>query len=116
LQPFEAKLVRDLGLGDGTHLFPKFSSPSISKDISDALQRDTLRYLGSSFSISQWRRVTVSFSDAHRPQSIVDSSHTHIDNQIRGHTNQIAQRDYSNNSVDPAGEERGVVIDRKSVV
>lgn len=107
-RPFEHLLATALSLPDVgdrflSRLLPGISSPGTSEDISSALRRDTSRFLGSGIGIRDWRQITVGFSDAHRNPHTIEIRNIDPDNQIRGHTNEVANAHYGNTLEDPAG-------------
>jgi hypothetical protein len=111
-RPFEHLLAHALHLenaGDRflSQLFPSLTtSPISSGDISTALKRDTLKYLGSpGVGLRDWRHITVGFCRAHKDPDLLRIRHGHIDpdNQIRGHTNETSDSNYAITSDDPVG-------------
>jgi len=107
-RPFEHYLATALKLpvvGDRflSLLLPGFSSPTTSEDISTALRQDTSKFLGSEIGLRDWRQITVAFSEAHKDPHAIRIRGIDPDNQIRGHTNEVANTNYGNTSVDPVG-------------
>ena len=51
----------------------------------------------------QWRQITVAFSDAHKDPYAIRIRSVDPDNQIRGHTNEVANNHYGNTLEDPVG-------------
>jgi hypothetical protein len=85
-------------------LFPGVNSPVTSEDITTALCRDTSKFLGHSFGIKDWRQAIAAFSAAHRdPDATLEMGRTNVDNELRGHSNGVAETNYANNPTDPAG-------------
>lgn len=95
--------LKDVGDRFLSQLFPGISSPITSKEISSALSRDTKIFLGSALGIKEWRHVTVAFSSAHKDPHAIRIRGTDPDNQIRGHTNEVANTHYGNTLGDPVG-------------
>jgi hypothetical protein len=107
-RPFEHILANELQLPDAgdrflSKLFPGLSSPTKSKDISASLYRDTGKVLNKGVGVKSWRQVTVAFSAAHRNPEAVATHHINPDNEIRGHSNQVAETHYANHPTNPAG-------------
>jgi hypothetical protein len=107
-RPFENVLAHALRLEGAkdrflSRLFPGLTSPISSGDISAALQRDTLKFLGSGIGLRGWRHVTVGFSRAHKDPGILQVRQIDPDNQIRGHNNDTSDSNYAINPEDPVG-------------
>lgn len=108
-RPFEQLLANALhigGVGDQflSRLFPSLTTSQItSEDISAALKRDTLKFLGSGVGLKNWRHITVGFSRAHKDPNLPQIRDIDPDNQIRGHNNETSDSNYAITSVDPVG-------------
>lgn len=84
-------------------LFPSLSSSTTSEDISNALKRDTSKVLGNGVGLQSWRQITVAFSAAHKDPAAVNSHGIDPDNEIRGHSNVVAETNYANYPSHPSG-------------
>jgi hypothetical protein len=71
------------------------------KEISAALKRDTSKVLDHGVSLQSWRQVTVAFSAAHKDPEAIISCDIDPDNEIRGHSNMVAETHYANNPTTP---------------
>lgn len=95
--------VPDTGDRFLSKLFPSLSSPTTSADISLALTRDTAKVIGTGIGLQSWRQVTVAFSGAHKDPEVAASFDIDPDNEIRGHSNMVAETHYANDPTNPAG-------------
>lgn len=106
-RPFEHRLAHALQLeniGDRflSRLFPSIGTSQISSgDISAALKRDTLKFLGSGVGLRDWRHITVGFCRAHKNSDLLLPYSTDPENQIRGHSDSTAESSYARTPQNP---------------
>jgi len=105
-RPFESALAKALGMKDLSErllyfLLPGVQSPVQSLDISDALYRDTLRYLDCGIGLRQWRQMTVALNQANKDPSAARVVGNQIHNIIRGHDDQTSDQHYGATSEKP---------------
>jgi hypothetical protein len=67
------------------------------------LRTDIGKVLDHGIGLSKWRQVTVAFSAAHKEPEEVHSHGVDTDNEIRGHSNMVAETHYANDPTNPVG-------------
>lgn len=92
-------LAKSLGMDETSEallyrLLPGVQHPVESKDISDALDRDTLKCLDCGIGLRQWRHITVALNQANKDPGAARVVGNEIHNVIRGHSNATSDQHY----------------------